>query len=84
MSRFLLGLLALAVLILIILVWTGFLSLEQTRQARLPSVDFNVQGGQMPAVDVDAKEVTIGTREAEVPQSVDVPVVNVQDGNGQR
>ncbi|HEX8584465.1 MAG TPA: hypothetical protein VF680_08645, partial [Allosphingosinicella sp.] len=60
MSRFLLGLLALAVLILIILVWTGFLSLEQTRQARLPSVDFNVQGGQMPAVDVDAKEVTIG------------------------
>jgi hypothetical protein len=84
MSRFLLGLLALAVLILIILVWTGFLSLEQTRQARLPSVDFNVQGGQMPAVAVDAKEVTIGTREAEVPQSVDVPVVNVQDGNGQR
>ena len=79
MSRFLLGLLALAVLILIILVWTGFLSLEQTRQARLPSVDFNVQGGQMPAVAVDAKEVTIGTREAEVPQSVDV-----QDGNGQR
>ena len=84
MSRFLLGLLALAVLILIILVWTGFLSLEQTRQARLPSVDFNVQGGQMPAVAVDAKEVTIGTREPEVPQSVGVPVVNVQDGNGQR
>jgi hypothetical protein len=84
MSRFLLGLLALAVLILIILVWTGFLSLEQTRQARLPSVDFNVQGGQMPAVAVDAKEVTIGTREAAVPQSVDVPVVNAQDGNGQR
>jgi hypothetical protein len=84
MSRFLLGLLALAVLILIILVWTGFLSLEQTRQARLPSVDFNVQGGQLPAVAVDAKEVTIGTKQAEVPQSVDVPVVNVQDGNGQR
>ena len=84
MSRFLLGLLALAVLILIILVWTGFLSLEQTRQARLPSVDFNVQGGQMPAVDVDAKEVTIGTQDTNVQQSIDVPVVDVQDGNGQR
>jgi hypothetical protein len=84
MSRFLLGLLALAVLILIILVWTGFLSLEQTRQARLPSVDVNVQGGQLPAVDVDAKEVSIGTQEANVQQSVDVPVVDVQNGNAGR
>ncbi len=44
---------------------------DQTREAELPEVD--VQGGQMPAYDVETADVDVGTEE----RTVTVPDVDV-------
>ena len=46
---------------------------EQTQEGRLPDVDVDVRGGQLPEFDVDAPDIDVGTREAEV----DVPDIDV-------
>ena len=87
MSRPILILLAVVVLVVIVLFATGFWSAD-VKEGALPEV--SVDGGEMPAVDVDSKEVVVGTTETtvEVPkietekETIDVPVIGVKD-NGE-
>ena len=89
MSRTVLIILALAALVLLVLLGTGVLNVNQTKEAKLPDVDVSAEGGQAPAFDVDAKEVVVGTTETNVTvpdvdvdskeTQVDVPVVGVKD-----
>ena len=83
MSRKVLGILAVIVVIVIILFATGFWDVNQTEEGALPDVDVSAEGGELPAFDVDSKEVVVGTTETniEVPkvetetETVEVPVV---------
>jgi len=89
MSRTVLVLLAVAALVLLVLLATGVISVNQTKEAQLPDVNVSAEGGQAPAFDVDAKEVVVGTTETNVSvpdvdvdtkkTEVDVPVVGVKD-----
>ena len=85
-GRTILILLAIAAIIVAILFATGFWSAD-VKEGALPEV--SVEGGEMPKVDVDSKEVVVGTSKAkvEVPKvetetkTIDVPVVGVKDDN---
>lgn len=89
MSRTVLVILAVAALVLIVLLATGILDINQTRETRLPDVNVSAEGGQTPEFDVDAKEVVVGTTETNVSvpnvdinsreTTVDVPTVGVKD-----
>lgn len=74
----LLGIVALVVLIGIILFATGFWSAD-VKEGALPDVKVSADGGKLPDVDVDSKEVVVGTEKKEI----DVPVVGVKD-NGEK
>jgi len=67
----------LAALVIGLLFATGFWSAD-VKEGALPDVDVSATGGEMPAVDVDSKEVVVGTKE----ETVDVPTVGVKD-NGE-
>ena len=75
--------LLLAVIVVGILFATGFWSAD-VKEGALP--DVKVSGGELPGVDVDSKEVVVGTKETqvEVPkvttekETIDVPVVGVK------
>ncbi len=85
MLRGILVILILAVLALIAAVSLGWLDINQTREAKLPSL--KVEAGQAPAFDVKAKEVVVGTTETNIAvptvetrqKQVRVPVVAVKD-----
>jgi hypothetical protein len=89
MRRTVLGLLVVIVLIAIVLFATGFWSAD-VKEGALPDVDVSAEGGKMPGVDVDSKELVVGTTETEIEvpkvttetEKVDVPVVGVKD-NGE-
>jgi uncharacterized membrane protein (Fun14 family) len=89
MSRTVLIILAIAALVLLVLLATGIIDINQTKEARLPDVNVSAEGGQAPAFDVDAKEVVVGTTETNVTvptvgtkeTTIDVPAVGVKDGN---
>lgn len=52
---------------------------DQTKEARLPSVDVNVEEGQMPAFDVDVADVNVGSTEVSVPTpTMDVETKTVE------
>ena len=68
--RFLLALIAIAALVLIVLLSTGFLTLNGTAGS-LPTV--KVEGGSAPAVKADVAKVTFGTEN----KTVAVPTVSV-------
>ena len=80
------GLLLVAAIIVGVLFATGFWSADVTKSGALPEV--SVKGGQMPSVDLNSKEVVVGTKkqEIDVPKvetkktTIDVPVVGVTDG----
>lgn len=55
---------------------TGFWSAD-VKEGAIPTV--SVDGGKLPEVDVDSKEVVVGTEKKEI----DVPVVGVKD-NGEK
>lgn len=61
-----------------ILFATGFWSAD-VKEGALPDVDISAKGGELPKVDMDSKEVVVGTKKTEV----DVPVVGVKD-NGEK
>ena len=92
MSRKILAILAIIVVVVIILFATGFWHVNQTEEGALPELDVSAEGGELPAFDVDSKEVVVGTTETnvEVPDidvdtqetEVEVPVVGVKD-NGE-
>ena len=69
--RALLVLLVLAVVAVIAAFLTGFIDINQTQAARLPSIE--VKGGQAPAFDVSTAKVAVGTET----KTVDVPKVKV-------
>ncbi len=82
-----LGLIILLVVVVIgILFATGFFSANVTNEGELPEV--SVDAGSLPGVDVDSKEVVVGTKETtvEVPtidtqkETIDVPVIGVKEG----
>ncbi|MFW2828604.1 hypothetical protein [Sphingomonas sp. ID0503] len=78
----------LAAIIAAILFATGFWSAD-VKEGALP--DVKVSGGELPKVDVDSKEVVVGTTSTtvDVPkvttekESISVPVVGVKD-NGEK
>ncbi|WP_245409661.1 hypothetical protein [Allosphingosinicella vermicomposti] len=88
--RKVLVLLAIVVIVAIVLFATGFWKVDQTKEGALPDVNISAEGGQLPAFDVDSKEVVVGTTETnvEVPkietktETVEVPTVGVKD-NGE-
>lgn len=49
-----------------------FFNVDQTQEAALPDVDVTVEGGQMPAFDVDAGDVEVGQT------TVTVPTLDIQ------
>ncbi len=53
---------------------TGFWTAD-VEEGALPDVDVSATGGEMPVVDVDSKEVVVGTKE----ETIDVPTVGVKD-----
>ncbi|MGK2911903.1 MAG: hypothetical protein ACSLE1_19200 [Sphingobium sp.] len=57
---------------------TGFWSAD-VKEGALPDVDVSAEGGKLPGVDLDSKEVVVGTKKTEV----EVPVVGVKD-NGEK
>jgi pseudouridine-5'-phosphate glycosidase len=69
---------AIAAIIAAILFATGFWSAD-VKEGALPQVDVSAKGGEMPKVDLDSKEVVVGTKKTEV----DVPTVGVKD-NGEK
>jgi len=84
-----LGVLLILALIVAVLFATGFWSAKVTREGELPDVSVKATGGELPKVDLDSKQVVVGTKEAtvEVPTvdtkktAVDVPVVGVKEGS---
>lgn len=75
--------------IVAVLFATGFWSADVKKEGSLPEV--SVKGGELPKVDLDSKEVVVGTTKADVElpkvttekEKIDVPVVAVKD-NGER
>lgn len=80
-----------AAVIVAILFLTGFWSANVSQKGELPSVDVSAKGGTLPKVDLDSKEVVVGTKETAVTvpkvktekESIAVPVVGVKD-NGEK
>ena len=78
--------LLLAVVVIGILFATGFFSANVT-EGQMPQVSVKADAGALPNVDLDSKEVVVGTKQAtvEVPtvdtkkETIDVPVVGVKD-----
>ena len=72
-----------ALVIVGLLFATGFWS-ANVKEGALPEV--SVKGGELPNVDVDSKEVVVGTKETEIDvpkvttekETIDVPVVGVK------
>jgi len=55
-------------------------TVEQTEEGELPDVDMQVEGGNMPKYDVDAAEVEVGSR----PAQVTVPTMDVDVGSEEK
>lgn len=70
MLRVLLILVLLAILAAIGLFATGYLNIDQTREARAPTLD----AGQTPAFNVDVRPVEVNT----VTRNVQVPIVEME------
>lgn len=82
--RVILMLLIVAVAVVISAISLGYVDIHQTRTAALPSVE--VKGGQAPAYDVRAANITVGQKSTVVTvptvgqenKVVEVPSVDVQ------
>ncbi len=70
--RTILVILGLAVIALAALMALGFVSIDQTRQAALPSV--KVEGGQTPKFEADVGRIGVGTEN----RTVTVPTLEVE------
>jgi hypothetical protein len=82
--RTLLGLIIIVILIALVLLYLGFWRADVTGGS-LPQV--TAEGGSLPSVDVQSKEVVVGTeaKQIEVPtvktetETINVPVVKVEE-----
>jgi hypothetical protein len=77
--RAVLFILIVGIIVIIAAVATGFLNVNQTRQAKAPEVTatrngVTAKGGQAPAFDVETGSVKVGSKET----TVKVPAVVVQ------
>lgn len=52
---------------------TAACDVDQTKEGKLPDVEVNTSGGQMPEFDVDAPTVNVGTET----KTIEVPTVDV-------
>lgn len=75
--RALLLLVALVILVGIVLVFTGVISLNQTRQAQAPAFDVKVKQVEVGTTTANVQVPTVGTKT----KQVDVPTIRVGDGN---
>jgi len=78
--RAILLILILAVVALIVLMATGLIDINQTREAKAPHISASgkgvtATGGQAPAFDVETGTVTVGAKETNV--TVPAPTVTV-------
>ncbi|RHW18788.1 hypothetical protein D1610_01110 [Sphingomonas gilva] len=69
--RALLVLVAIAIIVLIAAVSLGFISLDQTQTAQLPSIE--VEGGQAPEFKADVADIDVGTEN----KTIEVPTISV-------
>ena len=82
--RAVLAILIVAVIAVLVALWSGFLNIDQIRGAEAPSVSATrngvvAKGGQTPAFDVETGSVEIGTKNA----TVKVPNLTVKRPQGQ-
>lgn len=63
-----------AIVIVGILFATGFFSAKVTKEGEMPSVSVKADAGSLPAVDLNSKQVVVGTK----PTTVDVPTVQTK------
>ena len=92
MKRFILTILVLVVLAAIVGVASGFIDLNSSGQLRAPKVAVSAQGGEVPKLDVDTKELVVGTTEKNVSvptigmenSTIRVPTVGVKDDGNQQ
>lgn len=76
--RALLVLVAIAIIALIAAVSLGFVSLDQTQTAQLPSI--TVEGGKAPEFKADVAEIKMGTEN----KTVEIPTLELdKPGNAQ-
>ncbi len=71
MFKFIGGLLVIGLVIVAVALALGFVSLEQTRDARLPEVA--IKKGSLPAYKADVAKIEVGTRN----ETVELPTVDV-------
>ena len=77
--RAVLLILIVAVLAILLALWTGFLDIDQIRGAKAPAISTThngvvAKGGQTPAFDVETGSVEIGTKNT----NVNVPNVTIK------
>ncbi len=70
--RLFLGLVAILAIIGVIAIYTGYIDVNQTKSASLPTVE--VKGGQLPAFNASVAKVEVGTRN----ETVEVPTVDIK------
>ena len=87
MKRFILAILIIAVVLVIVALATGFMSLRTEGELRAPTIDVNTTAGTIPEVQVDTKQVVVGTTEANIAapgigsRQVEVPVIGIRDAD---
>jgi uncharacterized membrane protein (Fun14 family) len=79
MLRALLMLIALAILALIVLTYTGIISLHQTQPAQAPKYDVKVKTVEMGTTTTNVQVPAVEMKQ----KQVEVPTVKVSDGNQQ-
>jgi cytochrome oxidase Cu insertion factor (SCO1/SenC/PrrC family) len=80
--RALLVLVALAIVVLIALTYTGVISLRQTQEAQAPKFDLKVKQVEVGTTTTNVQVPTVGTRTKQI-ETPTIRVVNGSDSNSQ-
>jgi hypothetical protein len=75
--RALFVLVAIAIIVLIVLTYTGVISLRQTQEAQAPKFDLKVKQVEVGTTTANVQVPTVGTRT----KQVDVPMIRVANGS---
>ena len=73
-SRTILTIAILAILALIAAFAFGLIDIDQKKETKLPTVEVDAKGGQLPTFDVDTADVDVGTKNT----TIEVPEVKVE------
>ncbi|EDZ44731.1 hypothetical protein [Leisingera daeponensis] len=60
--------------ILVLVFAVYMIDIDQTQETRLPDVDVNVEGGQLPEFEAEVGDIETGTKDV----TVTVPTVDIQ------